>query len=279
MYTPLDETMLQLGLYDYVWGDNTMLQNYLSRVEAEKNREAQREYNQYLKEYDRAKLAQEEAVRKAQEEKEKDVKRAELLSKIKDPTIGATEKAIYRKQLAALGDASNQLATEMEAAIATDKAAKEQQQHTEAERQRKAMNLKAEVLRSINSKKTDKEKAAMLQQFNDAFAKSRNIDNIDINSADIQSLTKLFNFNDFSDYAALTDDDAKEINAKILGFETNEDVLRKNAQSNLVKDVNEQRDKAKQTKELADKAKQKLESGRKLFDDEQAAYNLIYGGK
>lgn len=63
MYIPSDETMLQLGLYDYVWGDNTMLQNYLSRLSQEeqrqfqaeenaKNRQSQREYNEYLKEYD-----------------------------------------------------------------------------------------------------------------------------------------------------------------------------------------------------------------------------------
>lgn len=79
MYTPLDETMLQLGLYDYVWGDNTMLQNYLSRVEAEKNREAQREYNQYLKEYDRAKLEEEKAKRESIAKATAEAKITELL--------------------------------------------------------------------------------------------------------------------------------------------------------------------------------------------------------
>jgi len=63
MYTPSDEALMQLGLYDYVWGDNSMLQNYLSRLSEEeqrkfqaeenaKNRQAQREYNEYLKNYD-----------------------------------------------------------------------------------------------------------------------------------------------------------------------------------------------------------------------------------
>ena len=63
MYRPSDEALMQLGLYDYVWGDNAMLQNYLSRLsedeqrkfqaeENAKNRQAQREYNEYLKEYD-----------------------------------------------------------------------------------------------------------------------------------------------------------------------------------------------------------------------------------
>lgn len=79
MYTPLDETMLQLGLYDYVWGDNTMLQNYLNRIEQEKNREAQREYNKYLKEYDRAKLAEEKAKRESVAKATAEAKITELL--------------------------------------------------------------------------------------------------------------------------------------------------------------------------------------------------------
>jgi len=71
MYRPSDEALMQLGLYDYVWGDNAMLQNYLSRLsedeqrqfqaeENAKNRQAQREYNEYLKEYDRNKARAEE---------------------------------------------------------------------------------------------------------------------------------------------------------------------------------------------------------------------------
>lgn len=78
MYTPLDETMLQLGLYDYVWGDNSMLQNYLSRVEAEKNRESQREYNEYLKEYDRQKAEAEKSAAYKKELKEAEVEMAAL---------------------------------------------------------------------------------------------------------------------------------------------------------------------------------------------------------
>lgn len=100
MYTPLDETMLQLGLYDYVWGDNTMLQNYISRVEAEKNREAQREYNQYLKEYDRSKAEREEAARKRQELKEAEVELANLNRDL--IKARPTEAAVIRKRQAAL---------------------------------------------------------------------------------------------------------------------------------------------------------------------------------
>lgn len=100
MYTPLDETMLQLGLYDYVWGDNTMLQNYMSRIEAEKNREAQREYNQYLKDYDRAKAEAEDAARKRQELKEAEVELAGLNRDL--IKARPTEAAVIRKRQAAL---------------------------------------------------------------------------------------------------------------------------------------------------------------------------------
>ena len=100
MYTPKDEAMLQLGLYDYVWGDNTMLQNYLSRVEAEKNRESQREYNEYLKEYDRQKAEAEEAARKRQELKEAEVELASLNRDL--IKARPTEAAVIRKRQAAL---------------------------------------------------------------------------------------------------------------------------------------------------------------------------------
>lgn len=59
------DPLLQLGLYDYVWGNPTLLQTYNSNVQAEQNREAQREYNKYLKEYDRAKLEEEKAKRES----------------------------------------------------------------------------------------------------------------------------------------------------------------------------------------------------------------------
>lgn len=100
MYTPSDETLLQLGLYDYVWGDNSMLQNYLSRVEAEKNREAQRDYNQYLKEYDRAKAEREESARKRQELKEAEVELANLNRDL--IKARPTEAAVIRKRQEAL---------------------------------------------------------------------------------------------------------------------------------------------------------------------------------
>ena len=73
------DPLLQLGLYDYVWGNPTLLQTYNSNIQAEKNREAQREYNKYLKEYDRAKLEEEKAKRESIAKATAEAKITELL--------------------------------------------------------------------------------------------------------------------------------------------------------------------------------------------------------
>ena len=249
MYTPTDEAMLQLGLYDYVWGDNTMLQNYLSRAEAEKNREAQRAYNDYLKEYDRAKLAQEEAVRKAQEEKEKDVKRAELLGKLKDPEIGAKEKAIYRKQLEALGEGDKQLADEIEDAIQKDLKAKADKDAAEADRQRRVMEGKAKFLAELNKAKSFNEKINMLHKLTSG------------KDEDIQSLLNEFNF-DISDW---TDEDKKEIYNKVLSTETqqeaNKGAVKGAVATHLGKKTAESLEEKAEKKKLADSARKKKADG------------------
>lgn len=73
------ETLMQLGLYDYVWGDNWYPKAMQAAEEAEKNREAQKSYNEYLKEYDRAKLAEEKAKRESIAKATAEAKVTELL--------------------------------------------------------------------------------------------------------------------------------------------------------------------------------------------------------
>lgn len=72
------ETLMQLGLYDYVWGDNWYPKAMQAADEAEKNREAQRAYNDYLKEYDRAKAEAEKSAAYKKELKEAEVEMAAL---------------------------------------------------------------------------------------------------------------------------------------------------------------------------------------------------------
>lgn len=58
MYDP-SEALLQLGLYDYVWGNPTMLQTYNANVQAAKARKEQQDYNTMWKNIELAKLNRE----------------------------------------------------------------------------------------------------------------------------------------------------------------------------------------------------------------------------
>ncbi len=59
----------RVGMVNSIFGDNNMLSQYYAAKQAaeegEKNRESQREYNEYLKEYDRAQLEEEKAKRES----------------------------------------------------------------------------------------------------------------------------------------------------------------------------------------------------------------------
>ena len=73
----------RVGMVNAMFGDNSLLSQYYAAKQAaeegEKNRQTQREYNQYLKEYDRAKLAEEKAKRDSVNQATAKAKIAELL--------------------------------------------------------------------------------------------------------------------------------------------------------------------------------------------------------
>jgi hypothetical protein len=58
MYDP-SEALLQLGLYDYVWGNPSLLQTYNANVQAQKAREEQNRYNMLWKQIELAKMQNE----------------------------------------------------------------------------------------------------------------------------------------------------------------------------------------------------------------------------
>lgn len=58
MYDP-SEALLQLGLYDYVWGNPSLLQTYNSNVQAQKARDEQNKYNTMWKQIELAKMQNE----------------------------------------------------------------------------------------------------------------------------------------------------------------------------------------------------------------------------
>lgn len=72
----------RVGMVNSIFGDNSMLSQYYAAKQAdeasEKNRESQREYNEYLKEYDRANAEAEKSSAYKQELKEAEATMAEL---------------------------------------------------------------------------------------------------------------------------------------------------------------------------------------------------------
>ena len=64
MYDP-SEALLQLGLYDYVWGNPALLQTYNANVQADKARKEQQAYNSIWKNIELAKMRNEENKRKS----------------------------------------------------------------------------------------------------------------------------------------------------------------------------------------------------------------------
>ena len=58
MYDP-SEALLQLGLYDYVWGNPSLLQTYNSNVQSQKARDDQNAYNTMWKQIELAKMQNE----------------------------------------------------------------------------------------------------------------------------------------------------------------------------------------------------------------------------
>lgn len=77
MYDP-SEALLQLGLYDYVWGDPSLLQTYNANVQAAKAREEQAAYNKLWKSIEDKKAKERADAARNQELKEASVEMAKL---------------------------------------------------------------------------------------------------------------------------------------------------------------------------------------------------------
>ena len=264
MYTPSDETMLQLGLYDYVWGDNAMLQNYLSRLSQEeqrkfqaeenaKNRQSQREYNEYLKEYDRNKALTEDyrADRVEYAKLQKERATADPRSKV---VISAQMKNLEDKykntNYSKYFDSNN--------TVEIDKAVE-----AAAQRESQRSDLMLQLKDKIKNAKNAEEKRVILE-----LARQHN-----------EGVGNINEFNEKGFDKPLSEEDLAELAKYAESTETHEDAIKKNAQNNLINSINESLEKKKAQKELADKAKAKLDKGYKLTKDEQDAYYAVYGGK
>lgn len=124
MYDP-SEALLQLGLYDYVWGNPTLLQTYNANVQAEKARQEQAKYNQVWKQIEERNAQMKEAAARQQELKEASVE----MAKLNKDLINAKpqEAVIIRKQQEALVNKYPELSQSSADAIAARKAEQEYQ--------------------------------------------------------------------------------------------------------------------------------------------------------
>lgn len=124
MYDP-SEALLQLGLYDYVWGNPALLQTYNANVQAAKAREEQAKYNQIWKQIEERNAQMKEAAARQQELKEASVE----MAKLNKDLINAKpqEAIIIRKQQEALANKYPELKQSSADAIAARKAEDEYQ--------------------------------------------------------------------------------------------------------------------------------------------------------
>ena len=124
MYDP-SEALLQLGLYDYVWGNPALLQTYNANVQAAKAREEQAKYNQIWKQIEDRNAQMKEAAARQQELKEASVE----MAKLNKDLINAKpqEAVIIRKQQEALVNKYPELSQSSADAIAARKAEQDYQ--------------------------------------------------------------------------------------------------------------------------------------------------------
>ena len=161
MYDP-SEALLQLGLYDYVWGNPALLQTYNANIQADKARKEQQDYNTLWKNIELAKLEKDKAEREASEQRQRDAEKAALYKQYNEAE-GAAERAVIAKRIAAIdGKPESKVKDEMLAAYDKDKIAREYAAEDEAWRKEQALKETAKIskLKDAATKKATKEAIA-----------------------------------------------------------------------------------------------------------------------
>lgn len=258
MYDP-SEALLQLGLYDYVWGNPSLLQTYNANVQAQKAREEQNAYNMLWKQIEEKKAANEKAKAEAaaaaekakaeeQARKEKETKLAGLYKDYNN-AAGEQERAYIAKQINAL-EGNTSVESEMLAAYDADRAAKQKADRDEALRHSAALR----EIAAIEAQSRKLKKAAQ----KDALAN------------DVYNTEKYPNMNDAERdklYASLKG--IKALDEKVS------EAVEGAAASHAGKKTTEKLDE----KDKAAEAKKKHDLGYSLATDEQELYDKYYGVK
>lgn len=241
----------RVGMVNAMFGDNSMLSQYYAAKQAaeegEKNRQTQREYNQYLKEYDRNKQLSEQVKADKVEYSKLQKERATADPRTKvviDEQMHNIEATYKNTPYASYFNAEN--TSKMD--TASDASAKRESQRS---------TLKMRVKALLDKAKTPDEKLKIIDD-------ARNLNTL-------YGLTNAYNEAGFEN--PWTEEDLAELAKYAEGVETTQDALRKNAQNNLIKDVNEEREKKKEAQKTYDELQAKLDKNYDLTPSEEAKYN------
>ena len=241
------DPLLQLGLYDYVWGDPTLLQTYNSNIQADKARKEQQEYNTLWKNIELAKMQQEKDKQEAEKLRAAKVELAKLnrdLTKAEDPR----DKVAIKAEMQKIVDEYPQLSID-NTMVDKAKAAAE----SEDSRQRNVMQGKAKIYAEAKKKKSVEEKNKFLDELFGPAATEE--DKVKQNATSYNY--NLFDFND---------KDKNEVYEKVLGVSTyGEKVKEQDEDIGLdrrKKKIKEKQDEEDVKKKLADSGRKKIREGR-----------------
>ena len=248
----------RVGMVNAMFGDNNMLSQYYAAKQAaeegEKNRQSQREYNQYLKDYDRNKqvLEQLKADKVEYSKLQKERATADPRTKVViDEQMHNIEATYKNTPYASYFNAEN--TSKMD--TASDAAAKRESQRS---------TLKMRVKALLDKAKSPEEKMKIIDD-------ARNLNTLygQINA-----------YNEAGFENPWTEEDLAELSKYAEGVETTQDVLRKNSQNNLVKKINKNLEEQEKAQKTYDKLQAKLDKNFDLTPSEEAEYNnakLILG--
>lgn len=241
----------RVGMVNAMFGDNSLLSQYYAAKhaaeEGEKNRESQKAYNDYLKEYDRNKALTDEfradKVEYAKLQKER-------------ATADPRTKVVIDEQMKNIEDTYKDTPYAL---------------YFNSENTSK-MDKASEAAAKKESQRSD-----LMMQLKDKIKNAKNAqEKLDILELARQHNELVGNVNEFNDQGfekPLSEEDLAELAKYAESTETQEDALKKNVQNNLIKNINEGIEKKKEAQKTYDKLQAKLDKDYVLTPSEEADYN------
>ena len=241
------DPLLQLGLYDYVWGDPTLLQTYNANVQADKARKEQQEYNTLWKNIELAKMQNEKDKQEAEKLRAAKVELAKFnrdLTKAEDPR----DKVAIKAEMQKIVDEYPQLKVDETMVKEAETAAKD-----ETSRQRNVMQGKARIFaKAVKLKNLDEKNQFLNSLFGPAATDEEQV---------AQNLAS-YNYN----LGAFTEKDINDVYEKVLGVSTYGEKVKEQDEdiglNRRKKKIEEKQDEADAKKKLADSGRKKIREGR-----------------